>query len=125
MTWQQFREEWVRLNVCKFCRGSHMHTCSLYQCQPAIEKAEKYFEKVVSQEEKDMELIRCDLCGKEVRKKVGDKVNIQYGDKGFFHLGRDNFEMDLCPKCTQEIVEKVKENRKRAVGEDGRQQDNE
>lgn len=67
-----------------------------------------------------MELIRCDFCRKEVYKKIGDKVNIQYGDKCFFRLGSDNFEMDLCPKCTRKIVEKVKENRKRAVGEDGR-----
>lgn len=51
MTWQQFREEWVRLNACKFCDGSHMHTCTLYQCKPAREKAGRYFEKVVAQEE--------------------------------------------------------------------------
>ncbi len=51
MTWQQYREEWVRLNVCKFCKGSHMHTCSLYQCKPAAKKAEEYFKTVIAQEE--------------------------------------------------------------------------
>lgn len=51
MIWQQFREEWVRLNACKFCEGFHMHTCSLYQCKPAIEKAGQYFETVIAQEE--------------------------------------------------------------------------
>ena len=51
MTWQQYREEWVRLNACKFCKGSHMHTCSLYQCKPAVKKAEEYFETVIAQEE--------------------------------------------------------------------------
>lgn len=72
-----------------------------------------------------MELIRCDFCGKEVHKKIGDKVNIQYGNRVFFALGSDSFEIDSCFECTRKLVEKVKENRKRAVGEDGRQQDNE
>ena len=53
-----------------------------------------------------MELVRCDLCGKEVRKKRGNKVN-------------------MCSECTQKLVKKVEENRKRTDGEDGRQQDNE
>lgn len=72
-----------------------------------------------------MELVRCDLCGKEVGKKSGSKVNIQYGCKLLFFARNDGFEMDLCPECTRELVEKVKENRKRADGEDGRRQDNE
>lgn len=74
---------------------------------------------------KNMELVRCDLCGKEVRKKSGNKVNIQYGDRLFFLRGNDSFEMDFCSECTRELVEKVKENQKRADGEYGRQQDNE
>jgi len=72
-----------------------------------------------------MELVRCDLCGKEVSKKRGNKVNIQYGSRMFFFAGNGSFEMDMCSKCTRELVEKVKENRKRADGEDGRQQDDE
>lgn len=51
MTWQQFKEEWARLNACKFCDGSHMHTCTSYQCKPAIEKAGRYAEKVIAMEE--------------------------------------------------------------------------
>lgn len=60
MTWQQYREEWVRLNVCKFCKGSHMHTCSLYQCKPAVKKAEEYFETVIEQEE--MRTMKKEIC---------------------------------------------------------------
>lgn len=51
MTWKQFGEGWVRLNACKFCEGSHMHICSLYQCKPAVKKAEEYFETVIAHEE--------------------------------------------------------------------------
>ena len=72
-----------------------------------------------------MELVRCDLCGKEVRKKRGNKVNIQYGNRMFFLKQDSSFEMDMCSECTQKLVKKVGENRKRTDGEDGRQQDNE
>lgn len=47
MTRQQDREEWVRLNTCRFCIGSHLHTCTGYRCEPAIKQAEEYFDKVV------------------------------------------------------------------------------
>lgn len=51
MTWQQDKEEWVRLNTCRFCIGSHLHTCTSYQCKPAIKKAEECFEKVIVKKE--------------------------------------------------------------------------
>lgn len=47
MTRQQDREEWARLNTCRFCIGSHLHTCTGYRCEPAIKQAEEYFDKVV------------------------------------------------------------------------------
>lgn len=39
------REEWVKLNTCKFCVGSHLHSCTGYDCREAAKKAEEYFEK--------------------------------------------------------------------------------
>lgn len=60
-----------------------------------------------------MELIRCDLCGKEIKKKAGNKVNINYGDRHLIFAGNDVFEMDLCAGCTNELTKKVKENRKK------------
>lgn len=41
------REEWVKLNTCKFCVGSHLHSCTGYDCKEAVKKAEEYFEKTV------------------------------------------------------------------------------
>lgn len=39
------REEWAKLNTCKFCVGSHLHSCTGYDCKEAVKKAEEYFEK--------------------------------------------------------------------------------
>lgn len=39
------REEWVKLNTCKFCVGSHLHSCTGYDCREAVKKAEEYFER--------------------------------------------------------------------------------
>lgn len=51
MTWQQYREEWVKFNTCKFCIGNYMHTCTSFQCKSAIKKAEEYFDRAIEQEE--------------------------------------------------------------------------
>lgn len=39
------KEEWLKYNVCRFCVGSRLHTCTGYDCRRAIEKAEEIFEK--------------------------------------------------------------------------------
>lgn len=79
MTQQQIREEWVELNACKFCIGSHLHTCTSYQCKPAVEKAAEYFEEVVAQEEirtmkeekRQQDNEKADVRGKEGGKVAG------------------------------------------------------
>jgi len=43
---QRDKEEWVRLNICRFCIGSHLHTCTGYKCEPAIKKAEEHYDKM-------------------------------------------------------------------------------
>lgn len=40
------REEWVRLNTCRFCIGSHLHSCTGYDCRDAVREAENCFEKM-------------------------------------------------------------------------------
>lgn len=55
MSGQQTREEWVRLNTCGFCIGSHLHSCTGYDCREAIKKAEEQFDRMTErrkQEEK-------------------------------------------------------------------------
>lgn len=42
---QQDRAEWVRLNTCRFCVGSYLHSCTGYRCEPAIKEAEEYFKR--------------------------------------------------------------------------------
>lgn len=39
------RDEWVRLNTCKFCIGSHLHSCSGYDCRTAAKEATEYFDR--------------------------------------------------------------------------------
>lgn len=53
---QQDREEWVRLNTCRFCIGSHLHSCTGYDCRDAVKEAENCFEKMqkLRKEEKRM-----------------------------------------------------------------------
>lgn len=51
MTWEKYREEWLRLNTCNFCQGSRMHTCTSYKCQPAYKEAGEYFDRVVARDE--------------------------------------------------------------------------
>lgn len=41
----------MRLNACKFCTGSRMHTCSSFSCRPAYDEAREYLEKMVAKEE--------------------------------------------------------------------------
>lgn len=41
----------MRLNACKFCIGSRMHTCSSFSCRPAYDAARKYLKETVAQEE--------------------------------------------------------------------------
>lgn len=43
---QQDRDEWVRLNTCRFCIGSHLHSCTGYDCRDAIRQAEEAFDKM-------------------------------------------------------------------------------
>ena len=55
MSGQQSREECVRLNTCGFCSGSHLHSCTGYDCREAIKKAEEQFDRMAErrkQEEK-------------------------------------------------------------------------
>lgn len=51
MTWEKYREEWLRQNTCNFCQGSRMHTCTSYECPPARKEAEEYFGRVVVRDE--------------------------------------------------------------------------
>lgn len=43
---QRDRDEWVRLNTCRFCIGSHLHSCTGYSCRDAIKQAEECFERM-------------------------------------------------------------------------------
>lgn len=62
-----------------------------------------------------MELVRCDLCGKEIEKRRGNKIKIEYGQT-LFRIQKD-FEIDLCENCTTDFKEKVKKNRRAASEE--------
>ena len=42
---KQDREEWVRMNTCKFCVGSRLHSCTGYDCRDALKDAEEYFDR--------------------------------------------------------------------------------
>lgn len=103
------REEWVKLNTCKFCVGSHLHSCTGYDCREAVKKAEEYFEKTVRRN--DMRLIRCDFCGKEIPWEKGSKLTIEYPHCMFGNSDRSMTTIDLCDKCTKEVEEKVRKNR--------------
>lgn len=50
------REEWVKLNTCKFCVGSHLHSCTGYDCREAVKKAEEYFDRMKEHEMEAEEL---------------------------------------------------------------------
>lgn len=43
---QQDRDEWVRLNTCRVCIGSHLHSCTGYDCRDAIKQAREYCDKI-------------------------------------------------------------------------------
>lgn len=43
---QQGRDEWVRFNTCRFCMGSHLHSCTGYDCKDAIKQAKEEFDKM-------------------------------------------------------------------------------
>lgn len=51
MTWEEYKNEWISHNTCRFCPGSHMHTCTSYSCSPAFRKAKKYFNRVIARDE--------------------------------------------------------------------------
>lgn len=40
------REEWVKLYTCRFCVGSHLHSCTGYDCREAVKKAEECFDRM-------------------------------------------------------------------------------
>ena len=48
MTWEEYKDTWLSHNTCRFCPGSHMHTCTSYSCTPAYKKAGKYLDKVIA-----------------------------------------------------------------------------
>ena len=37
-------EEYAKLHVCEFCRGSRLHTCTGYRCQQPYREAYRYAE---------------------------------------------------------------------------------
>lgn len=39
------KSEWVEHNVCRFCKGIHMHSCGPISCLPAVDEAEKYYDQ--------------------------------------------------------------------------------
>ncbi|WP_373262407.1 hypothetical protein [Hungatella hathewayi] len=39
------KREWVEHNACRFCKGSHMHSCGHISCLPAVYEAGEYYEK--------------------------------------------------------------------------------
>ncbi len=41
----------MRNNICRFCLGSRMHTCTSFQCELAHEKAEEYIESIIARTE--------------------------------------------------------------------------
>lgn len=51
MTWKEYKDTWLSHNTCRFCQGSHMHTCTSYSCRPAFKKAEEYFGRVIARDE--------------------------------------------------------------------------
>lgn len=51
MIWEEYKKKWLRDNTCNFCEGSRMHTCTSYECRPASEEAERYFERIVVRDE--------------------------------------------------------------------------
>lgn len=42
---QMEKREWVERNACRFCKGSHMHSCGHISCLPAVYEAGEYYEK--------------------------------------------------------------------------------
>lgn len=65
------REEWVKLNTCKFCVGSHLHSCTGYDCREAAKKAEEYFEGGFEQMGK---VKTCPFCGGQAEIKVNEQT---------------------------------------------------
>lgn len=55
---QQDRTEWVRLNTCRICIGSHLHTCTGYDCRYAVKQAEEYFDRIIKRESERMKMFR-------------------------------------------------------------------
>lgn len=51
MTWEEYEKQWVKNNTCKFCRGSRMHTCTFFRCEPARNVARAYLYSVVAKGE--------------------------------------------------------------------------
>lgn len=74
------REEvWIKRNACSFCNGSHLHTCSGYDCKEAVGRARGYYLKMAekeSPEKKSPEAERPEAAGSLVTGAVlsGEKV---------------------------------------------------
>lgn len=82
-------ESWAAGNCCEFCEGRRMHTCTLYECEPAIEKAKKYAVQILKLECK-IKKEREEEKGREP-KKHKLKANTNY----FLNVcaGKKNFEL--------------------------------
>ncbi|MCD7968312.1 MAG: hypothetical protein LUG90_21455 [Clostridiaceae bacterium] len=39
------KRDWVEHNACRFCKGSHMHSCGPISCFSAIQVAEEYYDE--------------------------------------------------------------------------------
>ena len=50
MIWEEYKRKWLRENICNFCQGSRMHTCTSYKCQPAYKEAGRYLEQVIARD---------------------------------------------------------------------------
>jgi len=44
------REKWLRINICRYCRGSRLHTCTGYDCREAAGRAGKAFDRMAGKE---------------------------------------------------------------------------
>lgn len=76
------REKWANDNACMFCKGSAFHTCTIYDCRPAVNMAEQYFDKWIrsSNMEKQQAI---DILQKHI-----DTYRHQMTDVGWYEMVR-------------------------------------
>lgn len=76
------RAKWANDNACEFCKGSAFHTCTIYDCRPAVNMAEKYYDKWIRR--RDMEKEQAI----EILQKHIDTYKHQLTDTGWYEMVR-------------------------------------